>query len=92
MSQHSELQTFDGLDNRKEIMYLLQRLGSDKARGDFIERLIKSSLKGFKDLPGIVRGKCDTVSAYFMFISCCNELCVPINTAARLLEQEAKRL
>lgn len=88
----SELQTFDGKDNRREIMILLQRLGTDQRRARFIESLIPLSLKGFDGCPMKVRGLCDPTSAYFMLVSVCNELGVPINDAARKLEQRVKEL
>lgn len=92
MSQRSEIETFDGKDNRKEVMYLLMRLGSDARRKAFIEGLIPLSLKGFADCPMKVRGQCDPVSAYYMLVGVCNELGVSINEAARGLEAEVRRL
>ena len=85
MSKHSELDTFDGLDNRREIMILLQRLGSDARRAWFLESLIPNSLKGFAGCPMKVHGTCDPTRAYFMLVAVCNELGVSINEAARLL-------
>ena len=86
----SELESFDGLDNRREIMILLQRLGSDERRARFIESLIPNSAKGFADCPMKVRGACDPVAAYYMLVGVTNELGVSINEAARLLELEVK--
>ena len=86
----SELEYFDGLDNRKEIMMMLFRLGSDEARKAFIESLIPFSLKGFKGCPMKVTGNCDPSAAYFMLIGVCNEIGVSINEAARRLEQAVK--
>lgn len=86
----SELETFDGRDNRKEIMSMLFRLGSDRKRAKFIESLIPNSAKGFTNCPMKVKGDCTPVSAYFMMVSICNELGVSINTAARKLEAEVK--
>lgn len=83
----TELQTFDGLDNRKEIMILLERLGSDASRARFIESLIPLSLKGFAGMPMKVRGPCGAVAAYFMLVGVCNELGVSINTAAQRLQR-----
>ena len=91
MGKKSELQTFDGLDNRKEIMLLLCRLGNDTNRAKFIESLIPTSLNGFKDCPMKVRGVCTPVSAYYMLVGVCNELGVSINEAARRLEKVVKR-
>lgn len=83
----TELEAFDGRDNRREVMILLERLGSDQARARFIESLIPHSLKGFAGCPMKVRGACDPVAAYFMLVGVCNELGVSINVAARRLEK-----
>ena len=90
MSAKSELETFDGLDNRRELMMMLLRLGGDRQRKRFIESLIPLSLKGFAGCPMKVTGHCDPVSAYYMLLSVCNELGVSINTAARRLENVVK--
>lgn len=87
----SELSIFDGLDNRREIMILLQRLGSDRRRARFIESLIPHSLKGFADCPMRVQGPCDPGTAYFMLVGVCNELGVSINEAARRLERAVRK-
>lgn len=83
----TELESFDGLDNRREVMILLQRLGSDERRARFLTSLIPSSLKGFAEVPMEVTGACDPVSAYYMLVGVCNELGVPINEAARKLDK-----
>ena len=83
----TELETFDGLDNRKEVMILLQRLGSDQRRARFLESLIPSSLKGFAGCPMKVTARCDPISAYYMLVGVCNELGVSINTAVRRLDK-----
>lgn len=90
-SKKSELETFDGMDNRKDIMLLLERLGSDRARATFLESLIPFSLKGFANTPMRVAGHCNSVAAYFMLVGLCNELGVSINTAAAKLEKEVKK-
>lgn len=90
MSTHTELETFDGRDNRRELVILLERLGTDKRRASFIESLIPNSLKGFAGCPMKVRGVCDPIAAYFMLIGVCNELGVPINQAAIKLEEAVK--
>ena len=91
MSKRSELDTFDGLDNRREVMILLSRLGSDQRRARFLESLIPLSLKGFAGCPMKVYGPCDPVRAYFMLVGVCNELGVSINEAAQRLEKEVRR-
>lgn len=88
----SGLEVFDGLDNRRELFILLERLGSDQQRARFIESLIPKSMKGFANAPMKVNGNCNPVAAYHMLVGVCNELGVPIDTAARKLEQEVKRL
>ncbi len=88
----SELDVFDGLDNRREIMLMLFRLGSDQRRAKFIESLMPHSLNGLAGAPLKVQGQCHPSAAYFMMVSTCNELGVSINTAARKLEQEVKRI
>lgn len=87
----SELSTFDGLDNRREIMILLDRLGSDMRRAKFIESLIPASLNGFAGCPMKVRGKCDSVTAYYMLVGVCNELGVSINHAAKKLDRVVRK-
>ena len=86
----TELETFDGRDNRRELMILLDRLGADKRRAKFIESLIPASAKGFAGCPMKVQGNCDAVAAYFMLVGVCNELGVPINRAAATLENWIK--
>lgn len=88
----SGLQTFDGLDNRREIMRMLYRLGSDARRAKFLESLIPQSLNGFADKPMKVQGNCDGTSAYYMLIGICNELGVPIDFAARKLEKIVRKM
>lgn len=87
----SELDTFDGLDNRREVMILLERLGSSARRARFLESLIPLSLKGFGGCPMKVQGNCDAVAAYYMLVGVCNEVGVSINEAARQLERRVKR-
>lgn len=86
----SELSTFDGLDNRREVMVLLQRLGSDQARADFISKLVQRSRNGFAGCRAQVVQCCDPVAAYFMLVGCCNELGVSIEEAAKRLEAEVR--
>lgn len=87
----SEIETFDGKDNRREVMILLDRLGSGQARARFLEGMIPLSLRGFAGCPMKVRGNCDSVAAYFMLVGICNELGVSINEAARRLDREVSK-
>lgn len=90
MSHWADLKSFDGLDNRREMMSLLQRLGSDQRRAEFIKSLVPWSRLGFASCPAVVDGPCDPVAAYFMLVSTCNELGVSINDAMRKLETEVR--
>lgn len=87
----SELETFDGLDNRRELIILLEHLGSDQRRARFLESLIPKSLSGFANAPIKVTGRCDPMTAYFMLVGVCNELKVPINVAARRLDEVVRK-
>lgn len=91
MSHWADLKSFDGLDNRREMMILLERLGSDERRSKFIESLVPWSRLGFAGCPVKVRGPCDPVAAYFLLVSTCNELGVSINDAMCRLELEVKK-
>ena len=86
MRTRTELETFDGLDNRREVMILLQRLGTDQRRARFVESLIPLTFRQFRECPMKVQGRCDPVTAYFMVVRVCNELGVSINEAARRLD------
>lgn len=87
----SELDTFCGLDNRREVMILLDRLGSDQARAAFLCSLTKNSQNGFAGSPVQVVNHCGSVTAYFMMVSICNELGVSVNYAAKKLDEVIKK-
>lgn len=87
----TELEYFDGLDNRKHIIQMLERLGSNERRAKFLESLIPHSLKGFAEAPMKVQGNSDAVGAYFMLVGICNELGVSINYAAQKLEKVIRK-
>lgn len=83
--------SFDGKDNRRELMILFERLGSPEKRADFLQRLVRLSGNGFSDkMVKIV--PCDPVTAYFTFTSITGVLGVDVNRAARMLEDEVRRL
>lgn len=86
----TEIETFDGLDNRRETMILLQKLGTDYDRAKFLQSLIPCSLKGFAGTPAKVEGSCDPVAAYFLLVGICNEIGVSINEAMRRLDKEVR--
>jgi hypothetical protein len=88
----SELALFDGLDNRREIMAMLVRLGSDRARRRFLLSLIPLSLSGLATVPASIQGNCHPTAAYFTMVSICNEVGVSINVAALKLLEEVRKL
>jgi hypothetical protein len=88
--------SFDGRDNRKELMNLFVRLGEHlpeqqarQRRAQFLQRLISRSTKGFADLPRAIE-PCSAVEAYHLFVAITGCLHVPIDEAARLLERTVR--
>jgi hypothetical protein len=86
--------SFDGLDNRREIMRLLKRLGHGlpelaqaERRSRFLRKLLRYSQNGF-DTRQMQLAPCSVVDAYFAFLAITGTLGVPIDQAARLLEKE----
>ncbi len=71
---------------------MLQRLGTDQARADFISSLVGRSRNGFSGCQVSIVNNCDPVTAYHMLIGCCNELGVSINEAAKRLEAVVRQL
>lgn len=89
--------TFDGLDNRRTVMDLFQRLGQGKPeliarsmRAAFLQGLLDGSTKGFARLPRIV-DPCSPVEAYQLFVAITGCLDVPVEWAARQLEEVVRR-
>lgn len=87
----SELEAFDGLDNRKELIQLLTRLGSDTRRANFITSLMPMA-QNFGGCRAGMEGVCDPVAAYLILVGMCNQLGLSINTVARRLEAEVRKL
>ena len=85
--------SFDGKDNRRELMVLFQRLGRDlpapmanERRAQFLRRLCSRSTNGFSD-KAIAITPVDAVQAYQMFVQITGVLGVDIDHAARMLEK-----
>lgn len=86
---------FDGLDNRRTVMDLFQRLGGNEPehlkrarRAGFLTGLISLSDNGFGGLLSATRiTPCSAGEAYFLFVAICGVLGVPIEEAAKLLEE-----
>lgn len=90
MQNYRDLVTFDGLDNRRDLMVMLGRLDSDQRRTKFLLSLIPHSSNGFAESPVRLDGPCDAVAAYFVLVNICSQLGVSINEAARRLESEVR--
>lgn len=87
-----EIETFDGLDNRKDILRMLERLGSDHHRAMFIKNLMPMSVMGFSQSPVQLSGPCSPIAAYFLMVNVCNSMGVSINSAVKKLEREVRKL
>jgi hypothetical protein len=90
--------SFDGLDNRKEIMAMLRHLGmkggSAACRGSeraaFLRNLVGQSESGFALAPVEIPAL-SLVEAYFAFTAITGVLGVPIEEAAKALEAEVRK-
>ncbi len=85
--------TFDGLDNRKALMRLLDRLGDGlshedgcKRRAKFLQGLLGDSTTGFDGKP-LKASPCTTVEAYHLTVAITGCLGVPIEVAAQKLDR-----
>jgi len=94
MSFLLDYKTFDGLDNRKEVMLLLGRLGEclpeekqARRRARFLHKLLALSQSGLSGC-GMEITPCSLVDAYFAFLAITGTLGVPIAQAMCLLEKE----
>ena len=91
--------SFDGLDNRRDVMHLFKRLGehlpphmANQKRAEFLQSLIKFSGNGFASrMIQMQAATCDTVGAYNAFVAITGVLGVEINAAARLLEEAVRK-
>jgi hypothetical protein len=90
----SQIEYFDGLDNRKTVMRLFSCIGvgeqADKLRKRCIQRLIKLADNCFAEKMVEVT-PLNAVEAYQMFLQICWALQVPIEKAAIELERFASR-
>ena len=91
----AQFSSFDGLDNRRELMILFQKLGqhlpkfqADERRAMFLRALVKRYGSPWKY---VAITPCDPVAAYWMFTAITGCLEVPIDAAARLLDEEVRK-
>jgi hypothetical protein len=94
----SEIRTFDGLDNRREVFILLGRLGhgldevgAAKARAVFLRRLLHLSSNGFAD-KAVKITPCTLPEAYFIFASIMYCFGVSVEAAMKVLESELEKV
>lgn len=95
----SQFGSFDGKDNRKEVMYLMGQIGyglperdSKVKRARFLQSLIPLSITSMAAQPLIVNpDECDIVGAYHLFVAITGVLGVPIEQAARMLDKYVSR-
>jgi len=95
--------SFDGLDNRRELMELFARLGDGvpeaegaRRRQQFLQALVNDSTTGFSDKVARV-SPCSAVEAYLLFLAITsggsrNGLGVGIDGAAARLQALVRRL
>ncbi len=88
-----QFSSFDGLDNRREVWILFERLGANfpepiamELRAKFLESLIPKSVSCFATKPLKV-DPCSAGQAYHLFVQITGVLGVPIETAAKLLDK-----
>lgn len=83
--------SFDARDNRKTLMELFARLGSDRRRARFLQGLIDHSRTGMAGKLMQVNLPCETVQAYLLFVAITGCLGVPVEEAALKLEREVRK-
>lgn len=89
--------TFDALDNRRDVYYMLYRIGHGlpekeqaKKRALFIKSLLAHSTNGFS--ARLMRmSACSLYDTYLAFIALTNAFGVPIEVAAKRLEEEVRK-
>jgi len=89
--------SFDGFDNRRDVMRLLARLSQGvpesigcQRRRAVLVRLMALSTSGFAGKP-VDLGPLSTVEAYFAFTALTGCLGVPVEEAAKRLEDEVRK-
>ena len=91
--------SFDGRDNRRELIILFERMGKDlpefmakQKRAKFLLSLIPSGMKALANKPwSIDSEQCHPVGAYNLFIAITGILGVPIEKAAKLLDEAVSK-
>ena len=89
--------SFEGLDNRKTVFFLLKRLGHGlpefqqaQMRADWLRDLVKASENCFAQKM-VHLEPCCLADAYFAFVAITGCLGVPVEKGAKLLEQRIRQ-
>lgn len=89
--------SFCGLDNRRELYILFERLGkhllpfqADNLRAVFLRELIRHS-EGPMVAASMKVSPCNAIEAFGMCREICGVLGVPIETAAKLLDEVVRK-
>lgn len=92
-----DIVTFDALDNRKEVMILMHRLGDGldemraaRRRARFLQSLMGDGTTALAGAPLQVE-PCSAVDAFHLFTAITSALQIPIEEAARKLERLVAR-
>lgn len=82
-----QFDTFDTLEDRRELVILFQRLGegprADALRAKWLESLIPKTWQ----VPSVNPASCHPVGAYYLFVQIVGVLGVPIRVAAAALDE-----
>lgn len=97
--QTKQFDTFDTLEDRRELVILFQKLGeglpefkANEVRAKFLEDLIPMSVSGLAEKPLQADPlQCHPVGAYQLFVQIVGVLGVPISDAALKLDRCVKR-
>ena len=97
--QTKQFDTFDNLEDRRELVILFERLGEGlpepmamEVRARFLESLIPHSVGALADKPLKANAaECTPVGAYLLFVAITGILEVPIADAAQLLTNVVRK-
>ena len=88
-----QFDTFDTLDDRREIVILFERLGEGAAnpnqvRAYFLRMMMLLSCNGFHEqVPAIDVSQCHPTGAYMTFVHLVGVLMIPMSNAVKILEE-----
>jgi hypothetical protein len=97
--QTKQFDTFDNLEDRRELVILFEKLGdglpekhANEVRAKFLESLIPQSVSGLAETPLQANPeKCYPTGAFLLFIAIVGVLGVPIRQAAIQLDEAVRK-